>query len=240
MNILINGAAGRMGKVLYDVICCENIHKAVALTDRQQGFLTLGDVEVKADCVIDFSNHLSTKELASYVLKTRTPLVIATTGQTEEELEIIENVSKKVPVFLSANMSLGIGFISKCAVLASQLFTDGDIEIIETHHSQKLDSPSGTALLLAKKIKEARPELEIKTGRSGYGKRSKNEICIHSVRLGNIVGTHEIIINAGSESITLKHQAYDRAVFAHGAIKAAEFTANKQSGLYSMNDLIKE
>ena len=240
MDILINGAAGRMGKTLYDVICAGEKHKAVALADSREGYLKLDDIQTKAQCVIDFSNHLSTTELLSYCLRTKTPVVIATTGQTVEELEAIKEASKEIPVFISANMSLGIAFLGKCAALAASLFTDGDIEIIETHHNQKLDAPSGTALLLAQKIREARPDLEVKTGRSGYGKRSKNEICIHAVRLGNIVGEHEVIFNTGSESVTLKHQAYDRAVFANGAVKAAEFIFDKGNGLYSMNDIVEE
>lgn len=240
MKILINGAAGRMGKTLYDAICAGGKHTAAALADSKEGYLKLSDIQAKADCVIDFSNHLSTNELLSYAKKNKTPVVIATTGQTAEELQAIKEASKEIPIFISANMSLGIAFLSKCAALAASLFTDGDIEIIETHHNQKLDAPSGTALLLADKIREARPDLVVKTGRSGYGKRSKNEICIHAVRLGNIVGEHEVIFNTGSESVTLKHQAYDRAVFANGAIKAAEFLADKKNGLYSMDDVVKE
>ena len=227
MDILINGAAGRMGKTVYDALCNGTSHKAVALTDNKEGYLKLDDVSVKAECIIDFSNHLSTNELLSYAIRTKTPVVIATTGQTTEEIEAINEAAKQIPIFFSANMSLGVAFLGKCAYLAAALFDDGDIEIVETHHNQKADAPSGTALLLARKIREARPELVVNTGRSGYGKRSKNEICIHAVRLGNIVGEHEVIFNTGSESVTLKHQAYDRAVFADGAIKAAEFIFDK-------------
>ncbi len=245
MRIIINGAAGRMGKVLLES-ACEKGHNVVAKIDRAYEnvddpicFSSLRDYSGEADVIIDFSNHLATKDVTEYAKERGIPLVVASTGQTEEELEMIKSAAEKVPLFKSANMSVGIAFLAEVSRVAAALFGDADIEIIEKHHNKKADAPSGTALLIADKIKDVRSDLEYNLGRSGYGARSKNELGIHAVRAGNIVGDHEVIFNCGSQQITLKHEAFDRKVFADGAISAAEFLLGKDAGQYSMSDLVR-
>ena len=166
------------------------------------------------------------------------PVVIATTGQSAEELHQIETAIDDIPVFLSANMSLGVAVLADLAKRAAALFPDAEIEIIERHHNQKLDAPSGTALLLARRIREARPEAEFVVGRHENGKRTPHEIGIHALRYGSEVGTHEIILSNGSETVTLKHEAENRALFAKGAVAAAAFLVKQPPGLYDMRDII--
>jgi 4-hydroxy-tetrahydrodipicolinate reductase len=245
MKIILNGAAGRMGKVLADAINEKN-HQVVAFVDKAFDtdeskllYSSLSDFSGDADVIIDFSSHLATKDVTEYASKKNLPLVLASTGQTEEELKIIEDASRKVPLFRSANMSVGIAFLAEVSRVAAALFGDADIEIIEKHHNKKADAPSGTALLIADKIKDVRPGIEYNLGRSGYGARTKNELGIHAVRAGNIVGDHEVIVNTGSQQITLKHEAFDRKVFADGAITAAEFIIDKPAGAYNMSDLVR-
>jgi 4-hydroxy-tetrahydrodipicolinate reductase len=243
MKIIINGAAGRMGKVLAETALEKN-HIISSLVDRMYDeseaghFSSLWSCTGDADVIIDFSNHLATKDVTEYAVSKNIPLVLASTGQTEEELAMIKDASKKIPVFRSANMSVGIAFLAEVARVATALFGEADIEIIEKHHNKKADAPSGTALLIAEKIKDARPEIEYNMGRSGYGVRNKNEMGIHAIRAGNIVGEHEVIFNTGSQQISLKHEAFDRKVFADGAIRAAEFIIGKPAGEYGMSDLV--
>lgn len=245
MKIIINGAAGRMGKVLEEAVL-EFGHSVSALVDRayvtdaeKKLYSSLSEFCGEADVIIDFSSHLATKDVTDYAVLKNIPLVLASTGQTEEEMEIIKKASKSIPLFKSANMSVGVAFVAEVSRVAAALFGEADIEIIEKHHNKKADAPSGTALLIADKIKNVRPELEYNLGRSGYGARTKNELGIHAVRAGNIVGEHEVIFNCGSQQITLKHEAFDRKVFADGAIKAAEFIVGKSAGEYSMSDLVR-
>ena len=205
--------------------------------DRPEGcYVELAEYTGDADCVIDFSNHLGTVKLLDYCVSKKLPVVVATTGQTAEEKEAIYEAAKKIPVFYSANMSLGVAALSDLAKRAAAMFPEADIEIVETHHNRKLDVPSGTALLLADSIKEVRPQAVYNIGRPDNGKRTKEEIGIHSIRLGNECGTHEIIISTGNETITLKHKAENRSIFAEGAIKAAAYICGKPAGLYNMRD----
>ncbi len=199
----------------------------------------LEDVTVPADCVVDFSHHSCTDRLLAYALARRLPVVIATTGQTEEELSAIREASGEIPVFLSANMSIGVALLAEMAKTAARAFPDADIEIVEKHHSQKLDAPSGTALLLARAIGEVRPDATYNCGRSGHGKRPKDEIGIHSLRLGGLVGEHEVILATPTQTITLKHEAHSRALFAEGALKAAAFLVGRRPGLYDVNAMLK-
>ena len=210
MNIIINGAKGRMGRIVCEAAAADG-HEIVARVDfgyaEGEGLRKLAEYQGPADVVIDFSNHAATAQVTEYCVKRGLPVVVATTGQTAEELALIDEAAKAVPVFLSANMSLGVALLADLAKKAAAVFPDADIEIVEKHHNQKLDVPSGTALLLARRIKEARPEAQFVIGRHENGKRTKKEIGIHSLRLGNEVGTHEIIIATGSETVTLKHEA---------------------------------
>ena len=242
MNIILNGAKGRMGRIV-DAAAAAGGHSVVARVDfgyaGGEGLRTLDEYQGPADVVIDFSNHAATAQVVDYCTKRGLPVVVATTGQTEEELALIDGAAKTVPVFLSANMSLGVALLANLAKKAAAVFPDAYIEIIEKHHNQKLDVPSGTALLLARRIKEARPAAEFVIGRHENGKRTKAEIGIHSLRLGNEVGVHEIIIATGSETITLKHEAENRSLFAQGALAAAAFIAGKAPGMYDMRSIIE-
>ena len=175
----------------------------------------------------------------SYAVSRKLPVVVATTGHTEAELEMIRKAADSVPVFWSGNMSVGIALLAKLAKQTAAMFPDADIEIVESHHNQKLDVPSGTALMLARAVQEARPDNRLLVGRHENGKREKGQIGIHSLRMGNTVGIHEVIVNTGTQVITLKHEAQDRALFAEGALAAAAFLIRQTPGLYTMEDMLK-
>ena len=247
MKLIVTGAAGRMGRELLSAIAATEGRFTVAAAvdisgtaiDGVPTYTTLGDVTEEADVLIDFSHHAATAEILDFAKARRLPLVIATTGQTKEELALIDAAAKAVPVFLSANMSLGVALLADLAKKAAAVFPDADIEIIEKHHNQKLDVPSGTALLLARRIQEVRPEATLLVGRHENGKRTRNEIGIHSLRYGNEVGTHEIIISTGSETVTLKHEAENRSLFAQGALAAAAFILGRAPGMYDMRSIIE-
>lgn len=202
-------------------------------------YTSLDEFTGQAEVVIDFSNHLSTETLLTYCTEKKIPVVIATTGQTEAEQELIDAAAETIPVFFAANMSVGIAVLADIARKAAAAFPEADIEIIERHHNRKLDVPSGTALTLANAIRDVRSNAVFNIGRHENGKRTVEEIGIHSLRYGNEVGTHEIIISNGNETITLKHEAENRALFAEGALKAAAFLCGKSAGLYNMEDMLK-
>ena len=243
MNIILNGSNGRMGRIVAEAVEQGGAHAVVAKVDWSyaagDGYSELMQYEGPADVVIDFSSHAATQAVTEYCVSRGLPVVIATTGQTDAELDMIRAAAKAVPVFLSGNMSIGVAVLADLARRAAAMFPEADIEIIERHHNQKLDVPSGTALLLARRIQEVRPESELLVGRHENGKRTRREIGIHSLRYGNEVGTHEIIIAAGNETLTLKHEAEDRSLFAHGALAAAEFLAGRAPGLYDMKNIVK-
>lgn len=245
MKILVNGAAGRMGRALRAMIDqgCQGSELAGAVDAFAASGDMLSSLEQftgQADCIIDFSNHAGTRGLTEYAAARKLPLVIATTGQTEDELAMIHAAAKTVPVFYSGNMSLGIALLTQLARTTAKMFPDADIEIVESHHNQKLDVPSGTALMLGKAVQEARPDSFLLVGRHENGKRQKQEIGIHSLRMGNTVGIHEVIVNTGTQIITLKHEAQDRSLFAEGALSAAAFLMGKAPGLYDMNDIVAQ
>ena len=245
MNIIITGANGRMGRMLTETVRAEAKHAVAALvspsfyTDSAAGTYPCPEqYDGPADVLIDFSSHAATASLTAYCAARGLPLVIATTAQTEEDMAAVREAAEKIPVFLSANMSIGVALLADLAKKAAAVFPDADIEIIERHHNQKVDVPSGTALLLARRIQEVRPEAELVVGRHENGKRTPTEIGIHSLRYGSEVGTHEIILSNGSETVTLKHEAESRVLFARGAVAAAEFIVGKAPGLYDMRDII--
>ncbi len=246
MKVIINGAGGRMGKALSDIILSGGKHTIAAYcsmefaTDEANNiYSSIGEFDGEADCIIDFSNHIATADVTEYAVKRGLPVVIATTGQTEQEKTMIMAASEKVPVFYSQNMSLGVALLSCLAKITAKAFPDADIEILEKHHNQKLDVPSGTAILLADSIKTVKSDAEYVVGRSGYGKRDKKEIGIHSLRMGSEVGTHEIIFAMGSQVITLKHEAENRGLFADGAVSAAEFLVKQEAGFYNMDNIFE-
>ena len=174
------------------------------------------------------------------VEKRRLPVVLATTGQTEEEKAAILEASKKIPLFFAANYSLGIALLTEMAKKVAAAMPDAEIEIIEKHHDRKVDAPSGTALALAEAIREVRPNAEIVRGRDGFGKRTKTEIGIHAIRMGNLAGEHEILVGTQNQTITLKHETHSRALFAEGALAAAEFLMKQGPGLYDMKSLLAD
>ncbi len=234
-----------MGKTLLSLIENSEKHSVTAscsmefeTAESENIYKNIAEFKGEADCIIDFSNHLATKDVTDYAVENNIPLVIATTGQTEEELAMIKEASTKIPLFYSQNMSMGIAVLNCLSKITAKAFPDADIEIIEKHHNQKLDSPSGTAILLANGIKSVKEDAEYNIGRSEYGKRKKNEIGIHAVRMGNEVGTHEIIFAMGSQVLTLKHEAENRSLFAEGAFSAAEFLVKQEKGFYNMDNIL--
>ena len=203
-------------------------------------YQSISEFPDKADVIIDFSHHSSLPSLIEYATATGTPIVVCTTGHTPEEKALMNAAAEMTAVFFSGNMSIGINLlIELCKNAAATLGTDFDIEIIEKHHNQKLDAPSGTALMIADAISEEREETEYVYDRHEVRrKRSEKEIGIHSVRGGTIVGEHEVIFAGCNETITLSHTAMSREIFANGALRAAEYLAKKHSGSYNMSDLI--
>ena len=240
MNIIVNGCTGAMGKVLTGLINADDsLNLAAGVSRSCPEYSALSEYQGPADCVIDFSNHSNTDELLAYCIERGLPVVIATTGQTEEEKAAIKAAAEKIPIFYSGNMSLGIALLLELAKQTAKVFPDADIEIIERHHNRKIDAPSGTALMLADAIREVRPDATYNLGRPENGKRTKQEIGIHAVRYGNEVGTHEVIVATNSQVITLKHEAENRALFAEGALSAGAFLVNQPAGLYNMRDLTR-
>lgn len=246
MKIIINGAGGRMGKALSSIIESGDKHTVSAYcsmeftTDEEKSIYScINEFQGEADCIIDFSNHAATADVTGYAVKRGIPLVVATTGQSQQELDMIKAAAETVPVFYSQNMSLGVALLSCLAKITAKAFPDADIEILEKHHNQKLDVPSGTAILLADSIKTVKTDAEYVVGRSDYGKREKKEIGIHSLRMGGEVGTHEIIFAMGSQVITIKHEAENRSLFADGAISAAEFLIKQEPGFYNMDNILE-
>ena len=240
MKLIINGAAGKMGHIITDMAGADNIAALVDVIGGEGLFTSLDNFTGPADCVIDFTNHKATQNVLSYCLKRGLPLLIATTGQTDEELSAVRSAASKIPVFLSPNMSVGVALVADLAERAARIFGDCDIELVEAHHNQKLDVPSGTALMLAKRLQEARNDLTFNIGRHENGKRSQNEIGIHSLRYGSEVGTHEVILSNGLETITIRHDAKNRALFAKGALSAAEWLVKQKPGFYGMREFLKE
>lgn len=247
MNILLNGASGRMGNEVAKTVEKETDMKIVSgigLKEDLSGtfpiYNKIEDVKEKIDVIIDFSVPEATFKVLEYAKKEKTPIVIATTGFSKEELEKIEELSKEIPIFRSANMSLDINLMAKLIKEVAKVLEDTDIEIIETHHNRKIDAPSGTAILLADAINEVlENKKEYNFDRMKKREpRKKNEIGFSSVRGGNIVGEHTVSFFGENETLEIKHTSYSRQVFVEGAIKAAKFIVTKNTGLYNMNDLI--
>ena len=246
MKILVHGSGGHMGRIICGMAeegkCGAELTAQVSPELQADPavniFTRLEDFSGTVDCVVDFSNHSATKDLLAYCVSRGFPLVIATTGQTEDEKAQIRAASEQIPIFFAANMSIGVAVLCNLVRQAAAAFPDADIEIIEKHHNRKLDVPSGTALMVADAVKAVRPDAEYVIGRHENGKRRPEEIGIHSIRLGNEVGTHEVIISNGNETLTLKHESESRALFAEGALQAAAFLCGKPAGLYNMKDMI--
>ena len=250
MKIIVNGACGRMGKEVIAAANAKGIEIAAAV-DKFGDFCdanipfyrSVEEVKEQADVVIDFTHHTSVPELCNFVRKSGIPCVVASTGHTESELAMLKALAAEYPVFYSRNMSLGVNLlIDLCRSAYIALGGDCDIEIIEKHHRNKLDAPSGTALMIAEGIAELMPEeTEIVTDRtSRHIVRPVNEIGISAVRCGGIFGEHEVLLSRNGETISLKHTAENRALFADGALKAGEYITKKSAGFYSMKQLLTE
>ena len=238
MRAVLCGANGAMGKLIDGILGNEVVGRVSIDGENNvpKTFSELGTVE--ADVVIDFSHHTAVSDVLAYAKEIGAAAVIGTTGHTEEEKAMIVAAAEEIPVFFSGNMSLGIAVLCRLAKQAAAAFPDADIEIVEVHHTRKVDAPSGTALMLFNAIKEVRPEDYANCGRAGEGKRTKEEIGIHALRMGNVVGIHEIHIHTANQSLTLKHESGSRAMLADGGVAAARFMAGKDKGLYNMESML--
>ncbi len=247
-KIILTGACGHMGSVVQSVVATREDCEIVAGVDKYINpsvpfpvYESLDSVSEEANVVVDFSNPSLLDDLLNFCINNSKALVIATTGYDEEQKSKITEASKIIPIFFTYNMSLGINLLASLAKKAVQVLGNGfDIEIIEQHHNQKIDAPSGTALMLADAIKEEldRPIKYEYDRHSKREKRTKNEIGIHSIRGGTIVGEHEILFAGRDENIKLSHSARSKEVFAVGAVNAAVYMKDKVAGMYDMAELI--
>lgn len=249
MNIILSGANGKMGNVLARLIAEKDNMQVVAgldIAESTDGAFPIHNCAANftedADVIIDFSNPAALPQVIALAESRNLPIVVATTGLSEQQMADVRALSAKVPVFFSANMSLGINLLSELVKKAASILGDEfDIEIVEKHHNQKVDAPSGTALLLANSAKEGlsfEPEY-VYERHSVRKKREKKEIGISAVRAGTIVGEHDVIFGGRDEVITLSHLAISKEIFANGAINAAAFLIGKAPGMYSMKDMLE-
>ena len=247
IKVIICGASGKMGGFVADACKSDGDIQVVAGVDKinlGQNFPIFGDfksINTDADVIIDFSNPILLDSILEYAIKTNTAVVLATTGYSDSQIEQIKEASKKIPVFFSFNMSLGVNLICSLAKKAAAVLGDGfDIEIVEKHHNQKIDAPSGTAIMLANAVNSCFGGEKVYEydRHSKRQKRSPKEIGIHSVRGGTIVGEHDVIFAGHDETVTISHSAQSKEFFAVGSVKAAKFLAEKPAGLYDMNSII--
>lgn len=249
IRVLLSGCNGRMGRAVSDIAEKSDYAEIIAGIDinpqivncKYPVYNKLSDFAGKADVLIDFTHHSLTESLIEYSLDTSIPMVIATTGHNPEEKRLISDASARSAIFMSANMSLGVNLLIELAKKTAALLEDNfDIEIIEKHHNQKLDAPSGTALMIADGISQVMTNKPTyKYDRTGQREvRGKNEIGIHAIRGGTIVGEHEVLFAGRDELFTLSHSALSREVFAYGALKAAQYMVGKGAGMYCMKDLL--
>ena len=248
INVILRGCNGKMGKVISNAVKDGETVKIVAgfdiNTEKNFDYPVFDDfdkITVPANVVIDFSHPANLEKVLCYCTKNNVAAVIATTGFDGAQTEKIFDAAKKIPVFYTANMSLGVNLITALARQAARILQDNfDIEIIEKHHNQKIDAPSGTALMIADEIKKELDETPeyVYDRHSVRKKRAKNEIGLHSVRGGNIVGEHTVIFAGNDEVVEITHKAASKEVFALGSIKAAKFLSGKSAGLYNMQDIM--
>ena len=247
IKVIIVGANGRMGKKVFEICSQTENVTAVCGIDINENlsnhafpvFNSFNKIPLKADVIIDFSSPSSLDAVLDYAVSSSTPAVLCSTGYTAEQVEKIKSVSNKVALFRSANMSLVVNAIINAVKEVAKKLYGFDVEVIEKHHHNKVDAPSGTALMLADAVKEVAPEKFYVYGREGLvGKRNPNEIGIHAVRGGSIVGEHDVIFAGDSETVTISHTATDRTVFAVGAVKAGIFMSKQTVGLFNMSDVL--
>ena len=247
MKVLINGINGKMGQEVVNVLDGDKDFLLVGGVDKENTgmytypvYTSTSEIEEKPDVIIDFSVPVATLNILQYAKENHVPIVIATTGFTDKQIEEIEEYSKYLPIFKSANMSYDINLMAKIVANLAKALPDTDIEIVETHHNRKIDSPSGTALFLADNINEARDNRMVYEfdRHNKHEKRNKFEIGFSSIRGGNIVGEHTVKFFGENETLEMTHTCYSRTVFANGAIMAAKYIVNQDNGMYDMNDLI--
>lgn len=248
INIILNGCNGKMGQVISRLVSEDTTCEIVAgfdindfLPNAYPVFTNPADFTGEADVIIDFSHPSSLDGLLDFAKGHKMPAVIATTGLSADQIHSLSDASKEIPIFFSANMSLGINLLIALAKKAAVLLEGNfDIELVERHHNQKIDAPSGTALAIANAVSDvlSEPAEFVYDRHSVRRKRKKNEIGLHAVRGGTIVGDHEVIFAGNDEVIELRHSAASKEVFAVGSIKAAKFMVGKPAGMYSMDDLV--
>lgn len=246
LKVIINGYSGAMGKVLTKCVNEDSELELVCASSKDilenvpfKTYPKMVDIKEKADVIIDFSHHSAINDILDYATKYKTPLVIATTGYNDDEVERIKDASSIIPIFHCSNMSLGVNVLVKLVKEATKSLEGFDIEIIEKHHNKKLDSPSGTAVMIANGIHEVLPETEYTYGRYGRTeKRKTTEVGIHAIRGGTIVGEHTAIFAGHDEILEIKHTAQSKDIFAKGAIMAAKFLVNQKAGYYNMDDIL--
>ncbi len=247
-GIAICGANGKMGKTIYNCISAREDCKVIAgidiNTEQYADFPIIDSpskLPEKPDVIIDYSNPASLDGILEYCLSTGTPIVLATTGYSDEQINKIKSAAEQIPVFFTFNMSLGINLLVQLAKKAASVLGDQfDIEIVEKHHNQKIDAPSGTAIMLANAVNETLDNKYhyVYDRHSQRKKRDKNEIGMHAIRGGTIVGEHDVIFAGHDEVITLSHSAASKSVFAEGSINAAVYLSDKPAGLYDMSSLV--
>ena len=248
-KILLSGCCGKMGRNVIEAVKqrkdCEIVAGVDIIEDSSIGFpvfQSYSEVNIKADVVIDFSNPALLSDMLDFAKVSKASVVLATTGYSEEQIKEIEATSKEIAIFFSYNMSLGVSLLCELSKTAAKILgADFDVEIVEAHHNQKLDAPSGTAIMLANAVKEELSDAYFEYDRhSKRQKRNGNEIGIHSIRGGTIVGEHEVIFAGNDEIVKLSHSARSKAIFAQGAVNAASFINGKGAGVYNMSDLVNE
>ena len=249
VKIIMHGCNGHMGQVITGLVkedANAEIIAGIDMNDNGQNdypvFKSLAECDVPADVVVDFSSYKAADALLDACKEKKLPLVLCTTGLTEDQLKKVQETSKEIPVLRSANMSLGVNLLMKLLKDAAKVLAPAgfDIEIVEKHHNQKIDAPSGTAIALADSINEAMADQYVYNYDRSHErkKREKNEIGIVAVRGGTIVGQHDVIFAGADEVIEFHHTAYSKAIFGKGAVEAAKFLAGKPAGMYDMSDVI--
>ena len=247
IRVILSGCSGKLGSAIaaqatesdkFTVVCGVDVRKTDESFSVYQAFDAISE---DADVLIDASHHSTTSDLLKFAVSRGIPAVICTTGHTEEETEEVKRASKRIPVLKSRNMSVGINVLLDLVKRAAAALGDGfDVEIVEAHHNSKLDAPSGTALMLADSVREVREDSEYIYDRHDIRRaRGKNEIGIHSIRGGTVVGEHSVIFAGHDEVVTISHSAGSRELFAVGALRAAEFLIKQNPGYYTMCDVVK-
>lgn len=244
MKIVVNGSCGRLGSEVCGLVRggYQDFELAAGIDTHAvcggETLLSLNDFTGQADVLIDFSHHSATAQLCDFALERRMPMVIATTGQTRAEKELLVQTAQSLPIFWAANLSVGVALLVELVQTAAAMLPDTDIEIVEMHHTRKRDAPSGTALTLAQAIHQVRPESFPVFGRHGQELRRPGEVGIHALRMGNLTGTHSVMLGSDTQTLTLTHEAHTPRIYALGALDAARFIVQQSAGVYGMPQLI--